>query len=101
MGTRRVAAAFLTFVLLAAAACGGGEEGFLDREVEASRLIEAQAGEVVTCRDNGAVNTEAHPEAPVGYSCYNEDGEFYAAVVSADGVLTSLGGPVRLKPAKP
>jgi hypothetical protein len=100
MGRRRVAAAFLTFLLVTATGCGGGEEGFSDREVEASRLVGAQAGEAVTCRDNGAVNTEIHPEYPVGYSCYNEDGEFYAAVVSPDGVLTSLSGPVLLKPAK-
>ena len=59
-------------------------------------LVEAQAGEVVTCRD---VNSELHPEYPIGYSCFNEGGEFYAAVLSPDGVLTSLNGPVRLKPA--
>jgi len=64
-------------------------------------LVEAQAGEVVTCRDNGAVNTEIRPEAAVGYSCHNERGEFYAAVVSPDGVLTSLSNPIRLKPAQP
>jgi hypothetical protein len=45
------------------------------------------------CRDNGAVNSELLPEYPVGYSCYNEAGEFYNAMVSPDGVLLSLSGP--------
>lgn len=36
---------------------------------------------------------------PVGYSCYNEAGEFYNAMVSPDGVLLSLSRPVKLKPA--
>ncbi len=51
----------------------------------------------MTCRDNCAVNTKLRPEYPVGYVCSNEDGDFYVAVVSA-GVLTSLRGPVHLKP---
>lgn len=52
----------------------------------------------MACRDNGAVNTKLRPEYPVGYSCFNRDGDFYPAVVSADGELMSLRGPVRLKP---
>jgi|KBSMisStaDraftv2_1062788.scaffolds.fasta_scaffold124035_2 hypothetical protein len=100
MGRRRIAAALVTVLLVAVTGCGG-DKSFSDREVDAARLVEAQAGEVVTCRDNGAVNTEIRPEAAVGYSCHNERGEFYAAVVSPDGVLTSLSNPIRLKPAQP
>jgi hypothetical protein len=85
-------------LLVAAAACGG--EGFSDREVEAARLVEAQAGEAVTCRDPlAALNVELPPD-PVFYSCFNEAGEFYEAAVSSDGGLTSLSGPVRLTPAE-
>jgi hypothetical protein len=68
------------------------------REVEATALIQVQIGEEVTCHDNGAVNSELLPDHPVGFSCYNEAGEFYGAVISADGVVTSLSGPVRLTP---
>ena len=105
MGSRGVAATFLTSVLLVATGCGvlGGEElndGSSAREQRAARLVEAQAGEPVECKDNGGVNVELHPEYPVGYSCYNEAGEFYNATVSPDGVLLSLSRPVRLKPAK-
>jgi hypothetical protein len=98
MATRPLTWAFAGFLVVAGAA-RGGEKGLSDREAEATRLVEAHVGEVVTCRDNGAVNTELDPEYPVGFSCFNEDGEFYAAVVSPDGVLTSPSGPVRLKPA--
>jgi hypothetical protein len=99
MSTGLRARALPILLLVATAACGG-DGGLSDREVQAARLVEAQAGEVVTCRDNGAVNSELHPEYPIGYSCFNEGGEFYAAVVSPDGVLTSLNGPVRLKSAE-
>jgi hypothetical protein len=67
------------------------------REVRATRLVKAQVGNGVKCRDNGAVNTYRHPDYYVGYSCYDKDGYFYNAVVSADGVLMSLSGPHRLK----
>jgi hypothetical protein len=96
---------FFTSLLLVATGCGvlgGGElhDGSSPREQRASRLVEAQTGEPVECKDNGGVNVEIHPEYPVGYSCYNEAGEFYNAMVSPDGVLLSLTSPVRLKPAK-
>jgi hypothetical protein len=100
MGQYRVTTAFAVVVFVTATGCGSGQR-FSDREIQAARLVEAQAGEAVTCRDNGAVNTAISPESPVGYSCYNERGEFYAAVVSPDGMLASLSRPVRLKPAKP
>ena len=70
------------------------------REQRAARLVEAHTGEPVECKDNGGVNVGLHPEFPVGYSCYNEAGEFYNAMVSPDGVLLSLTRPVRLKPEK-
>jgi hypothetical protein len=98
MATRPRAWAVSILLLVTAAGCAG-DEALSDREVEATRLVEAQVGEAMTCRDNGAVNTEVHPEYPVGFSCFNEDGEFHAAVVSPDGILTSLSGPARLKPA--
>jgi hypothetical protein len=105
MGSRHAAAIFSTALLLASTGCGvlGGEElndGTSPREQRAARLVEAQTGESVECKDNGGVNVEIHPEYPAGYSCYNEAGEFYNAMVSPDGVLLSLSGPVRLKPAK-
>jgi hypothetical protein len=67
----------------------------------ASTSREARRGTGLASRskDNGAVNVEVHPEYPVGYSCYDEAGEFYNAMVSPDGVLLSLS-PVHLKPAK-
>jgi hypothetical protein len=80
----------------------GGEEindGSSPREQRASQLVSAQAGEPVECKDNGGVNVELHPEYPAGYSCYNEAGEFYNAMISPDGRLLSLSGPVLLKPA--
>jgi hypothetical protein len=97
----------MTSMLLVATGCGltGGSEtdlggdGSTAREQRAARLIEAQTGDAVECKDNGAVNVELRPEYPVGYSCYNEAGEFYNIVVSPDGVVVSLSGPVRLKPA--
>jgi hypothetical protein len=105
MGSRQVAATFFTSLLLVATGCGvqGGEElhdGSSPREQRAARLVEAQTREPVECKDNGGVNVELHPEYPVGYSCYNKAGEFYNAMVSPDGVLLSLSGPARLKPAK-
>ena len=107
MGSRGATAVCVTFSLFALTGCGlmGGEDdlggdGSSSREQRAARLVEAQTGELVECKDNGAVNVEVHPEYPVGYSCYNEAGEFYNAMVSPDGVLLSLSGPVRLKPAK-
>lgn len=85
-------------VLVVATACGG-DRPLSELEVEATRLVQASVGEEVTCRDNGAVNTELHPEHPVGFTCRNADDESYFAVVSPDGELTSLSGPIRLRPA--
>ena len=85
-------------LLVAAAACGGGGETSSDREAEAARLVEARVNEVVTCRDTVGLDSELLPELPTGYSCSNEGGEFYNAIVSPDGVLTSLSGPLRLTP---
>ena len=105
MGSRQVAATFSTSLLLVATGCGvlGGEElhdGSSPREQRAARLVEAQTGEPVECKDNGGVNVELYPVYPVGYSCYKEAGDFYNAMVSPDGVLLSVTRPVRLKPAK-
>ena len=83
-------------LLLLATACGGDE--FSARELAVASLASAQAGETVTCHDNGAVNSELHPEHRVGYSCYNDDGLFYHAGVLPDGSLIELSGPVRLEP---
>ena len=77
-----------------------GGDGTPAREQRASRLVTAQAGEPVECKDNGSVNVALHPEYPAGYSCYNEAGEFYNAVISPDGRPLSFGGPVLLKPAE-
>jgi hypothetical protein len=71
MATRPRAWAVSILLLVTAAGCAG-DEALSDREVEATRLVEAQVGEAMTCRDNGAVNTEVHPEYPVGFSCFNE-----------------------------
>ena len=107
MWSRGAAAASVSSSLLALTGCGvvGGEEslggdGSSPREQRASRLVEAQTGDAVECKDNGGVNVELRPDYPVGYSCYNEAGEFYNIVVSPDGVVLSLSGPARLKPAK-
>lgn len=67
-----------------------GGDGTSSREQRAARLVEAQTGELVECKDNGGVNVEVYPEYPVGYSCYNEAGEFYNAMVSPEDVLLSL-----------
>jgi ABC-type enterochelin transport system substrate-binding protein len=96
MGPRLALLAACLAALLAA--CGGGES-FTDKELAAAQLVEAQAGEAVTCHDNHGVNSELHPEAVVGYSCFNEDGEFYNIVVAPDGRVVSLSGPVKLTPA--
>jgi len=50
----------------------------------------------VSCRDTHAVNEELLPDYPVNYICRNADDQIYAAVVTPDGVLTSLSGPARL-----
>jgi hypothetical protein len=105
MGSRRVAAALSTSLLLAATGCGlmGGEEmndGTSPREQRASRLVSEYVGEPVECKDNGGVNVELHPEYEQGFSCYNEAGEFRNAMVSPDGVLLSVTRAVRLKPAE-
>ena len=107
MGSRRSAAALSTLLVLGATGCGlmGSEQdlggdGTSPREQRASRMVSAQAGENVECKDNGAVNVEIHPEYPVGFSCYNEAGEFYNAVITPDGQMVSFSGPVRLKPAE-
>jgi hypothetical protein len=105
MGSRG-AAVCVTFSLFALTGCVMGREdnvggdGSSPREQRAARLVEAQAGEPVECKDNGGVNVEVLPDYPVGYSCYNEAGEFYNIVVSPDGVVLSFSGPARLKPAK-
>ncbi len=121
----RALAIFASLFVVAAAACGdSSEEAWVEtapvstpsapshsdksarrdgtplshREVRATRLVKAEVGKGVKCRDNGAVNTDLHPDYYVGYNCYDKDGYFYNAVVSADGVLMSLSGPARLKP---
>jgi hypothetical protein len=104
MGERQVAAS-VAFLLVAATGCGvlSSQEpngGSSPSEKRAATLVGAKAGESVECKDNGAVNVELHPEYPVGYSCYNEAGEFYNAMISPEGELLSLSRPVRLKPAK-
>jgi hypothetical protein len=100
MGIRGAAAVCVVFFVLAVTGCGlvGGEEnlggdGSSAREQRAARLVEGQTGEAVECKDNGAVNVELHPEYAVGYSCYNEAGEFYNAMVSPDGVLSASPAP--------
>ena len=67
------------------------------RELRAERLVQLQVREDVTCRDTHAVNTDLVPDAPVNYICQNANGEIYAAVVTHDGLLTSLSGPAALK----
>src|SRR3954453_12843616 len=66
-----------------------------ERELRAERLVQLQTRDDVTCRDVHAVNTDVVPDAPVNYMCRNARGEDYAAVVTADGLLTSLSGPSR------
>ena len=90
----------LTVVLaLLVAGCGGGDEKQSSREAQAETLVELRVDEDVSCKDNGAVNTELHPDHLVTYICRNEDDEIYAATVTPDGELTSLSGPAKLKPA--
>jgi hypothetical protein len=66
------------------------------RERRATRIVKSQVSDKVTCRDNGAVNTKLRPEYPVTYVCSGKHRDSYVAVVSADGVLISLRGPVHL-----
>ena len=87
-------------LLLLVAAAGCGSDAVSDREAEATRLVQLQAGEAVTCRDNGGVNVELLPEYSAGYTCLNEAGESYFAQVSPNGILTSLSGPVRITPVE-
>lgn len=78
----------------ATAGCGGDGGGAMSgRELEATALVKSQTGDEVMCRDNGAVNSELAPEHPIGYSCFNESGEFYNIVVAPDGAVMSLSGP--------
>jgi hypothetical protein len=71
--------------------------GMSPREKRATRLVKTQVSGKVTCRDNGAVNTKLRPEYPVTYICASKRDDSYVAVVSADGVLISLRGPVHLE----
>lgn len=98
MRAGRLVRALPLLLLVAATACGS--DAVSDREAAAARLVEAQAGEAVTCRDDGGVNVELLPEYSAGYTCLNEAGESYAAQVSPDGALTGLSGPVRLTPVE-
>ena len=88
-------AILLILIVLVTTACGGG--GMSERELEAGDLLRSQTGDEVMCRDNGAVNTELAPEHPIGYSCFNENGEFYNMVVAANGAVMSLSGPTCLQ----
>ena len=63
------------------------------RELEAGALVRSETGDEVMCRDNGAVNSKLAPDHPIGYSCFNESGEFYNVVVAPDGAVMSLSGP--------
>ena len=105
MGSRLAAALLATFLLVVAGCVMGktenvGGDGSSPREQRASRLVSSQLGQPMECKDNGAVNVELHPEYPVGYSCYNEAGEFTNAMISPDGRLLSVSRPIRLKPAE-
>jgi hypothetical protein len=101
MGLRLSSTVFLLSLL--AAGCGAdytgnqGNDVPTAKELVAARLVEGRAREPVDCRDNGAVNSELHPEAAVGYSCFNEAGEFYNIVIAPDGRVVSFSGPVRLE----
>ena len=77
-----------------------GGDGSSAREQRASRLVSQYVGEPVECKDNGAVNVEAHPDYEQGFNCYNEAGEFRNAMISPDGQLLSVTRAVRLKPAE-
>jgi hypothetical protein len=92
-------------LLVAAAACGGekfSDPGpFSDREASTAKLVGTYVHETVTCRDNGAVNSEILPESPVGYTCRNEDADYYFTVVSSKGELTSLSGALHLEQVGP
>jgi hypothetical protein len=71
-------------------------EAMSRREKRATRIVKGQVSGKVTCRDNGAVNTKLRPEYPVTYICSSKHRDSYVAVVSADGALMSLRGPVHL-----
>ena len=96
-----------SLLALTTAACGGMGDPLeyesrhtpTAKEAAAARLVEAQGGEPVECHDNGAVNSELHPEHPIGYSCFDEAGEFYNIVIAADGHIVSFRGPVKLERA--
>ena len=94
---RRTAAPVLAVLFaVAAAGCAGRGHHLTARELQAERLVQLQVGEDVSCLDTHAVNEELLPDYPVNYICRNADDQIYAAVVTPDGVLTSLSGPARL-----
>lgn len=89
----------VTLLLVAAPACGVSEPMSANppltaRERTATKLVAAETGSDVSCRDNGAVNSRLAPDHPIGYSCFDDSGEFYNAVVSPDGALMSVSGPI-------
>ena len=105
MGSRLTAALLATFLLVVAGCVMGRRKmsGATARRRASSALPGwslSQLGQPMECKDNGAVNVELHPEYPVGYSCYNEAGEFTNAMISPDGRLLSVSRPIRLKPAE-
>ncbi len=101
-GITLAAGAGVLVITTSACGLGGGnrsQERQSVREEEVETLVGLSVGDDVTCRDNGAVNSGLHPEALVTFICRNATDEVYAATVSPDGRLTSLSGPVHLKPA--
>jgi hypothetical protein len=66
-------------------------------ELRAERLVQLQVRVDVDCHDSHVVNRKLVPEAPGYYICRRSDGLNYQAIVSADGLLTSLSGPFQIK----
>jgi len=91
----RSRAVVLLVLLLAICATGCLGRGHRQTryELQAERLVQLQVREDVTCRDSHAVNRDVVPDASGYFVCRNQKHEIYAAVVAADGSLTSLSGP--------
>ena len=70
------------------------------REARAERVVQLQLREDVTCRDQHTINTDVVPDAPGYYQCKNSAGETYLAIVSPNGLLRELDGPLPSNPAE-
>jgi hypothetical protein len=92
--------AFVVLVAAAAAVLTGHASPSRHKtqdELRAERLVQLRVRLEVDCHDSHVVNRKLVPEAPGYYICRRSDGLNYQAIVSADGLLTSLSGPFRIR----